>query len=332
MRDKIKVSVLCLAYNHEKYIRKCLDSILNQKTQFEFNIIVNDDASTDSTATILHEYQKKYSDKMICVYQKENQYSKGVDIVEDILLNYTDSEYIALCECDDFWTDNNKLQLQFEYMQEHSECALCTHNTIIHDLNGNSKDTLFNTWKNVHILSAREVFMMWKVHTSSFFMRRELGYRPKNYRKYWFGDYVRLVVAFGEGNIAVLPFVMSVYNYGVPTGLLQNVDKDMIESRKKRILERKEFLEQLDQEKYNKYLSIIEERMYLTELEAETLIDVEILRHTDVKSKKIERANKIFKSREFRNYLSSLKGIRKVKEIFKYKGYFLYPVWKKIWN
>ena len=74
------VSVLTLAYNHAPYIRECLDGILMQKTDFAFEILIHDDASTDGTADIIREYESKYPDIIKPIYQNENQYSKRVGI------------------------------------------------------------------------------------------------------------------------------------------------------------------------------------------------------------------------------------------------------------
>lgn len=78
--EEIAVSVLCLVYNHEKYLRKCLDGFVNQKTNFKFEVIINDDASTDKSADIIREYEEKYPDIIKPIYQTENQYSKGVKL------------------------------------------------------------------------------------------------------------------------------------------------------------------------------------------------------------------------------------------------------------
>lgn len=74
--NEIMVSVVMIAYNHERYIRKALESVVNQKTNFKFEIIIHDDASPDKTADIIREYEKKYPEKIIAIYQKENKYSK----------------------------------------------------------------------------------------------------------------------------------------------------------------------------------------------------------------------------------------------------------------
>lgn len=73
----VLVSIYCMAYNHEKYIRNALEGFVNQVTDFEYEIIVHDDASTDSTAAIILEYAEKYPQIIIPVIQKENQYSRG---------------------------------------------------------------------------------------------------------------------------------------------------------------------------------------------------------------------------------------------------------------
>ena len=75
MKDDIMVSICCITYNHEKYIREALDSFLMQNTDFKYEIVIHDDASTDNTANIIREYEEKYPDIIKPIYQKENQYS-----------------------------------------------------------------------------------------------------------------------------------------------------------------------------------------------------------------------------------------------------------------
>ena len=104
------VSVICLAYNHEKYIRKTLEGFVAQKTNFSVEYIVHDDASTDSTASIIQEFEEKYPDLIKPIYQKENQYSKGVAITRNLQMQ-VQGKYIAFCEGDDYWIDEYKLLL-----------------------------------------------------------------------------------------------------------------------------------------------------------------------------------------------------------------------------
>ena len=133
MNDDIKVSVLCLTYNQENYIADALNSFVQQKTTFKYEILVNDDCSTDRTTDIVREYALKYPDIIKPIFHEENQYSKGVSPIRDILIPGANGKYIAICEGDDYWIDEYKLQSQYDYMEEHPECSLCVHNAYLVD-------------------------------------------------------------------------------------------------------------------------------------------------------------------------------------------------------
>ena len=142
MKDKSKkntagypaVSITCAAYNHEAYIRETLDGFLMQQTSFPFEIIVHDDASTDGTTEIIREYQDKYPDVIIPVFQSENQYQQGVNVSKEFVYPLIRGEYTAICEGDDYWTDPMKLQKQYDFMQSHPEVDICTHRAkMVHD-------------------------------------------------------------------------------------------------------------------------------------------------------------------------------------------------------
>ena len=106
------VSICCLAYNQKKYIGKTIESFLTQKTSFEYEIIIHDDASSDGTQDIIREYAEKYPHKIIPVFQKQNQYSKGVENSITFCYPRARGKYIALCEGDDYWCDDYKLEKQ----------------------------------------------------------------------------------------------------------------------------------------------------------------------------------------------------------------------------
>lgn len=125
--DKIMVSICCLAYNHVNFISDALEGFLMQETDFGYEILVHDDASTDGTADVIREYEKKYPDLIKPIYQTENQYSKGVKIAPTFNYPRAKGKYIAFCEGDDYWTDPRKLQIQFDYMEEHPEVVCCYH-------------------------------------------------------------------------------------------------------------------------------------------------------------------------------------------------------------
>lgn len=145
MENFVKVSVCCLTYNHAKYLRQALDSMLCQITDFQYEIIVLDDASTDETQKIIKEYCQKYPKLIRSVLQKENQYSKGIAVVNEIFYPLAKGEYIAYCEGDDYWTDPCKLQQQVDFLDSHPKYIACTHECWEVDENGNKiTDYYFN--------------------------------------------------------------------------------------------------------------------------------------------------------------------------------------------
>lgn len=131
MEDKIfkgnnsLVSILCNAYNQEKYIKDALDGFVMQETSFPYEVLIHDDASTDGTAEIIREYERKYPAIIKPIYQKENQYSKNVGIIKKIQKARAFGKYVAMCEGDDYWTDPHKLQKQFDFMESHPDYTLC---------------------------------------------------------------------------------------------------------------------------------------------------------------------------------------------------------------
>jgi glycosyltransferase involved in cell wall biosynthesis len=127
-KNEMMVSISCITYNHEKYISDAIESFLMQKTNFPFEILIHDDASTDRTPDIIKEYELKYPDLIKPIYQKENQYSKGVK-VSNYNWKRAKGKYIAVCEGDDYWTDPYKLQKQVYYMEKNPECSLCVNAT-----------------------------------------------------------------------------------------------------------------------------------------------------------------------------------------------------------
>lgn len=127
------VTICCIAFKHENYIRECLDGFIMQKTDFPFEVIVHDDASPDKTADIIREYEEKYPDIIKPIYQTENQYSRGVNPLWSHVLPQARGKYLAICEGDDFWCDPNKLQMQYDFMEANPDYSLCMHGRYILD-------------------------------------------------------------------------------------------------------------------------------------------------------------------------------------------------------
>lgn len=123
--NEVKLSIICCTYNHEHYIRQCLEGFVMQKPNFRFEVLVHDDASTDGTTAIIREFEQKYPNIIKPIYQQENQYSKGVDIFFQIMIPQTRGKYIAICEGDDYWIDPHKLQKQVDFLEANPEYGMC---------------------------------------------------------------------------------------------------------------------------------------------------------------------------------------------------------------
>lgn len=134
MNNDVMLSIVVMTFNHEKYISMALDSILSQQTNFLYEIIVGDDASTDSTPQILEEYSCKYGDKLTLILRKKNMGGKGANNLYDLLLRCK-GKYIITLEGDDFWTDNQKIQKQITFLEKNVDCIGVAHECTVIDEN-----------------------------------------------------------------------------------------------------------------------------------------------------------------------------------------------------
>lgn len=134
----LQVSIVTLVYNHAPFLRQCLDGFLMQQCNFEFEVLVHDDASTDGSADIIREYEARYPDIIKPIYQTENQYSRGGLVNMRFNFPRARGRYIAMCEGDDYWTDPLKLQKQVDFLEQAPDFVLSFHNTGTVDENGNT--------------------------------------------------------------------------------------------------------------------------------------------------------------------------------------------------
>ncbi|MFI3326697.1 MAG: glycosyltransferase [Clostridia bacterium] len=222
---EIFVSVYCLCYNHEKYIRKCLDGFVMQKTNFIYEVIVHDDASTDNSANIIKEYEKKYPDIIKPIYQKVNQYSQGIKIFTTHILPKCKGKYIAICEGDDYWTDENKLQIQFDYMEIHVNCSICGHAfSKIHE-DGTIMENIFSLDS---IINVSKVIMFDNMPQTATLMYRKklISLRPSFFSETTVGDYPLMLYMSTKGEFHCINKNMSCYRLFVPGSWVNSTAKD----------------------------------------------------------------------------------------------------------
>lgn len=119
------VSISCITYNHEPYIVQALNGFLMQKTTFPFEVLIHDDASTDGTTEIIKDYAQKYPEIIKPLYEEENQWIKGRRGSAEFNFPRAKGKYIAFCEGDDYWIDENKLQMQVDFLENNPEYGMC---------------------------------------------------------------------------------------------------------------------------------------------------------------------------------------------------------------
>lgn len=145
MADNSKVSVIVLTYNLEKSVVRALDSILSQKTNFPFEIILSDDFSTDKTIDIIKKYAKKHPDIIKPIFSTSNT---GFDQNYRRALKAAKSEYTAYCDGDDYWCNDNKLQIAVDTLDQNQDCVMFVHDTIIHDIEKKTESNMIpDYWK-----------------------------------------------------------------------------------------------------------------------------------------------------------------------------------------
>lgn len=133
------VSICCITYNQKSYIRKAMESFLMQRTNFPFEIIIHDDASSDGTAEIIKEYQGMFPDIIYPIFQNENQYKHySLNLQFKYVFPKTNGKYIAICEGDDYWIDPLKLQKQVDFLENNSEYGLVHTRAFVFDEKNNT--------------------------------------------------------------------------------------------------------------------------------------------------------------------------------------------------
>ena len=174
-----KVSVCLTAYNIEKYVAQALDSVLNQRTNFDFELIIGEDKSSDNTVGVLEDYRIRYPEKIRIISNEKNLGMMGNFIKT---LESSKSKYIAVLDGDDYWTDNTKLQKQFDVMEKNDEYSLCWHDAIIVNSTGDLISSFALRFNGRDYFNTFDLYkvVQWKVlgATSSIFFRNVISPFP----------------------------------------------------------------------------------------------------------------------------------------------------------
>ena len=208
--SKPLVSILCLAYNHEPYIEDALEGFLIQRTDFPFEILIHDDASTDRTADIIREYEANYPNLIKPIYQRENQYSQGIRVTLTYQYPRALGKYIAMCEGDDYWTNPLKLQKQTDFLEKNSDFAICFHNMQIIYENEPRLNRISNKNQN-EITTINTLACGNYIYTASCVFRNNFIILPDWFYQCPVGDYPLHLLNAQYGKIKFVNEVMGVY-------------------------------------------------------------------------------------------------------------------------
>ena len=211
--DQPKVSVCLITYKHEAFIRQCLDSILAQKTNFEFEIVIGEDGSPDQTAQILKEYAQKFPEKIKAFIRPTNVSAK---------MNYLHTffsckgEYIINIEGDDYFDDPLKLQIQADFLDQNPQFSACFHNALMsYEDDTNRENHLINPPDQKPIIHSEDFLVekeTWFMATASVMMRRKhVCNLPNWFLKSKSGDIPLYIILSEQAPIAYINRVMCVY-------------------------------------------------------------------------------------------------------------------------
>lgn len=168
----MKLSIFVVTYNQEQYIRQALDSILMQKVDFEYEVIIGDDCSTDETGAICDEYAAKYP--FFHIYHHKTNF--GLVKNWEFVLNHCTGEYVAMLEGDDYWTDAHKLQKQVDWLDKHPDYVITSTNVrVVCEKGNNTEENLWFKPRKEGDVAPIEYLCPGICHTSSVVMRNVLS-------------------------------------------------------------------------------------------------------------------------------------------------------------
>jgi glycosyltransferase involved in cell wall biosynthesis len=205
----MKVSVLMITYNHEEFISQAIDSILMQKTNFPYEIVIGEDCSTDKTRDIIIDYKKKYPDKFQLLLNETNlgMHKNGAQTYEACK-----GQYLAFLEGDDYWTSPDKLQKQVDFLDNHPESAICFHNVMEIYKDGSREPHEFLPKNRKEFYSIEDLFQGNFMPTPSTMFRNGLVTEiPDWFSTLSMGDWPLYILLALHGNIGYIDEVMAVH-------------------------------------------------------------------------------------------------------------------------
>lgn len=267
------VSISCITYNHTPYIRECLDGFLMQKCDFDFEVLIHDDASTDGTQEIIREYQEKYPEIIKPILQKENQWSQGVRGI-NLKFNFSRAKgkYIALCEGDDYWTDPLKLQKQVDFLEENEDYGACFTDSTLKNLITKEERSYNKFYKLKQGLVTKELIYLYGggiYPTATFILRTKYCNLSQNIKENLYGD-EKIIFSLAMKDISIYYLnedtaVYNVWSGGIYSNSTKTI-KGKIEVHRNEV---KEYI------KFSKKLSKLDKSLFLKRIKHHIFIIID---------------------------------------------------------
>ena len=217
--NRIKISACIITYNHEDFLRFCLEAAINQKVDFEYEIVIGEDNSTDRTRLICIEYAAKYPDLIRFCPREKNL---GMAGNWEKTIQNCKGRYIALCEGDDYWTDPLKLQKQVDFLEANPDYVMCFHQIKILKIDGTIVEDFITIVPEEHETIEDCARFGNYIHTPSVVYRNVLSELPFEFKLSPIGDYFLYMMLAEHGKIKYIKEKMAVYRHGV--GILSGND------------------------------------------------------------------------------------------------------------
>ena len=242
MDDEVRVQVICVTYNQKDYIREALDSFLMQKTNFKYEVLVGDDCSTDGTSEIVAEYASKYPNIIKHIHRETNMgcLANFMDLCESAT-----AKYVAFCDGDDYWTNENKLQIQYDFMEKNEDVNVCAHRVLLKGRN--NKWGLYDYYsklkepfiapqkKNIDLnkkITIEDISKEWLQMSTLFIRWKKIEY-PDWVKEGTIGDITIQFLHLADKYIFIFEDLMSVYRQGIDSvfACSNNMDLHFIHTR-----------------------------------------------------------------------------------------------------
>lgn len=268
LADPVDVSIFCTAYNHERYIAQCIESIVEQTCDYNIELLINDDSSSDSTAEIIKTYAAKYPAIIRPFYQEVNLYSRHISIADTVFRPAARGTYIAICEGDDFWTDPCKLQKQISLLDSRSDLIACVHAGKYVREDGSDRGDLFKPFEANCEIEMEDAIAKWLVPTASIVYRASAlkdGNPLSGIARC--GDVPLLLYLLTQGKVYYFCDVMCAYRVNSVSSLSRRLRNGGIALQLERLDQFIKFFEFFDEYTKHSYSNAIDEKIASLQVE-----------------------------------------------------------------